>query len=47
MILTKYRMFIENGYIETLDIEEAKLHGDYIIIEEELIEEEVINTINF
>ena len=42
MILTKYRMFIENGYIETLDIEEAKLHGDYIIVEEELIEEEII-----
>jgi hypothetical protein len=43
MILTKYRMFIENGYIETLDIEEAKLHGNYTIIEEELIEEEVNN----
>jgi hypothetical protein len=41
MILTKYRMFIENGYIETLDIEEAKLHGDYILIEE-VIEEEII-----
>jgi hypothetical protein len=46
MILTKYRMFIENGYIETLDIEEAKLHGNYTIIEEE-IEEEIINEMNF
>ena len=34
-------MFIENGYIETLDIEEAKLHGNYVVIEEE-IEEEII-----
>ena len=42
MILTKYRMFIENGYIETLDIEEAKLHGNYILIEEEVIEEELL-----
>jgi hypothetical protein len=42
MILLKYRMFIENGYIETLDEQEAKLHGDYIIVEEELIEEEII-----
>jgi len=41
MILIKYRMFIENGYIETLDIEEAKLHGNYVVIEEE-IEEEII-----
>jgi hypothetical protein len=42
MILTKYRMFIENGYIETLDIEEAKLHGNYVIVEEEIEEEELI-----
>lgn len=33
-------MFIENGYIETLNIEEAKLHGNYIVVEEEIIEEE-------
>lgn len=38
--MVKYRMFIENGYIETLNIEEAKLHGNYIVVEEEIIEEE-------
>lgn len=35
MILVKYRMIVPNGYIETLDLEEAKAHGEYIIIEEE------------
>lgn len=41
MILTKYRMFIENGYIETLDEQEAIAYGNYVVIEEE-IEEDLI-----
>lgn len=36
-------MFIENGYIETLNIEEAESHGNYIVVEEEIIEEEEEN----
>jgi hypothetical protein len=36
MILTKYRMITENGYIETLDEAEAIAWGDYIVIEEEV-----------
>ena len=38
MILVKYRMIIDNGYIETLSLEEAQNYGNYIIIEEEVIE---------
>ena len=38
--MVKYRMFIENGYIETLDFDEAELHGNYIVVEEEITEEE-------
>lgn len=30
--MVKYRMFIENGYIETLDFDEAKSHGNYKVI---------------
>ena len=36
---TKYRMITENGYIETLDEQEAIEHGDYIEITEEILEE--------
>lgn len=38
MILKKYRMIVGQGYIETLDITEAEQHGNYIIVEEEVIE---------
>jgi hypothetical protein len=36
MILTKYRMLLPNGYIETLDIAEAETFGNYITITEEV-----------
>lgn len=36
MILVKYRMILPNGYIETLDLEQAEAHGEYIIVEEEI-----------
>lgn len=36
MILTKYRMITENGYIETLDKNEAIAHGNYLEISEEV-----------
>jgi hypothetical protein len=36
MILTKYRMITDNGYIETLDIQEAEAYGNYIIVTEEV-----------
>ena len=37
MILTKYRMINEDGsWIETLDIEQAESHGNYIVITEEI-----------
>jgi hypothetical protein len=39
MILTKYRMIVGEGYVETLDFLEAEAHGDYIIVTEEIIEE--------
>jgi len=39
MILTKYRMIYDDGFwIETLSLEEAEQHGNYIIVEEEIIE---------
>ncbi len=40
MILKKYRMIIENGYIETLNENEAIAHGNYEIINEQIEEEE-------
>jgi len=43
MILKKYRMIIENGYIETLDEAQAIAHGNYEIINEQ-IEEDGTNT---
>jgi hypothetical protein len=31
--MIKYRMIIDNGYIETLDLKEAEAHGNYETIE--------------
>lgn len=45
MILTKYRMIIGEGYIETLNEQEAIEFGNYIVINEE-IPDEVIEQIN-
>lgn len=39
MILTKYRMIYPNGYIETLNEQEAVVYGNYIVVEEEVVEE--------
>jgi len=39
MILTKYRMINESGYIETLNEQEAIEWGNYIVVEEEIIED--------
>ena len=40
MILTKYRMINKDGaWVETKQLEEAKKHGNYIVVEEEIIEE--------
>jgi hypothetical protein len=33
MTITKYRMILENGYIETLNEAEAIAHGNYQIVE--------------
>jgi len=33
--MIKYRMFLENGYIETLNEAEAIAHGNYEIVEEQ------------
>ena len=38
MIITKYRMITENGYIETLDEQEAINYGNYIVITEDIDE---------
>jgi len=40
MILVKYRMLFPNGCIETLSLEEAEAHGNYIRVEEEIENEE-------
>lgn len=39
MILKKYRMIVDNGYIETLDEEEAIQFGNYIVVTEEIPDE--------
>jgi len=39
MIITKYRMITENGYIETLDKQEAVEWGNYGVVTEEIPEE--------
>jgi hypothetical protein len=38
MTLTKYRMIVGQGYIETLDLAEAEAYGNYITVTEEIIE---------
>lgn len=38
MIITKYRMIIESGYIETLDKKEAVKYGNYEVVTEEIEE---------
>lgn len=38
MILTKYRMINEDGsWIETLNLQEAEDHGNYVVVTEEII----------
>jgi len=39
MIITKYRMITENGYIETLDKKEAAKWGNYEMITEEVLDD--------
>jgi hypothetical protein len=39
MTITKYRMILENGYIETLNEAEAIAHGNYQIINEQIEED--------
>jgi len=38
MIITKYRMITEQGYIETLDKKEAVKYGNYEVVTEEIEE---------
>jgi hypothetical protein len=38
MIITKYKMITENGYIETLDKKEAVKYGNYEVVTEEIEE---------
>jgi hypothetical protein len=38
MTITKYRMITENGYIETLDEQEAVAYGNYIVVTEDIPE---------
>jgi hypothetical protein len=38
MIITKYQMITENGYIETLDEQEAIEWGNYEVVTEEMEE---------
>jgi hypothetical protein len=40
MILKKYRMFTDNGYIETLNEQEAIKHGNHEVVFEEIIDPE-------
>lgn len=39
MIITKYRMITENGYIETLNEQEAIEWGKYEVVTEEVTDE--------
>lgn len=39
MIITKYRMISESGYIETLDEQEAIEYGNYFVVTEEIPDE--------
>ena len=36
MIITQYRMITENGYIETLNEQEAIEYGNYEVVTEEI-----------
>ena len=36
MIITKYRMILPNGYIETVNLAEAEAHGNYIVVTEDV-----------
>ena len=39
MILIKYRMLNNDGsWVETLNLQQAEQHGNYIIVEEEVVE---------
>lgn len=40
MIITKYRMLFDNGYIETLNEQEAIEWGNYEVVTEEVQDEE-------
>lgn len=40
MIITKYRMLFDNGYIETLNEKEAIEWGNYTTVTEEVPDEE-------
>lgn len=43
-ILTKYRMLYPDGsWVETLDLSEAEIHGPFITVEEEIIEQQTEN----
>lgn len=46
MILVKYRMLFPNGCIETLLLEEAEAHGNYIMVEEEVPNEKTEDNLN-
>ena len=46
MILIKYRMLTEDGCIETLNEQEAIEWGNYIVVTEEIQEEQIENTID-
>jgi hypothetical protein len=39
MIITKYRMITDNGYIETLDEQEAIEYGNYEVVFEEILDQ--------
>jgi anti-sigma28 factor (negative regulator of flagellin synthesis) len=39
MILTKYRMIVGEGYVETLDEQQAIESGNYIVVTEEIPDE--------
>jgi hypothetical protein len=45
MILIKYRMLTEDGCIETLNEQEAIEWGNYIVVEEEVNEKTINQTI--
>jgi hypothetical protein len=38
MTITKYRMITDSGYIETINEQEAIEWGNYIVVQEEIIE---------